>query len=219
MPRRPRLRDVASWTLSLLATVATDAQASVVYDNLAPGGGAQGNDNTFANISRWGQQFTASSGGSVTDINLNLSLRDAQSGTFDVQLWSGRGTTPTASLVTLKTLHWTDVPLNSGATNTSAFVEVTSFASSDTLTSGTVYWLVISQAADGPAAKRWTVTGSGGQTASFSQSMNGGLGAWTNQGTSVNLGVQITVGVVPGTGLAAIGMVGVAGMAGRRRRR
>lgn len=120
VPRRPRLRDVASWTLSLLATVATDAQASVVYDNLAPGGGAQGNDNTFANISRWGQQFTASSGGSVTDINLNLSLRDAQSGTFDVQLWSGRGTTPTASLVTLRTLHWADVPLNSGATNTSA---------------------------------------------------------------------------------------------------
>ena len=106
--------------------------------------------------------------------------------------------------------------MNSATENTSAFVEVTSFASSYTLTSGTVYWLVISQALNGPAAKRWTVTGSGGQTASFNQIANGGLGAWTNQGTSVNLGAQITVGAVPGTGLAAIGMIGVAS---RRRRR
>lgn len=148
----------------------------------------------------------------MTNIKLNLYRRNAQSGTFDVQLWSGSGTTPTASLATLTTLNWADVPLNSAPINTSAFVEVTSFASSYTLTSGTVYWLVISQAADGPSAKRWTVTGSGGQTASFSTF----FGTWTNQGTSVNLGAQITVGVVPGTGLAAIGMIGVAS---RRRRR
>jgi len=211
MTRRPRVRDLAPWTLALVA-VATDAQASVAYNNLAPGGGDESLDKNFGNISRWGQQFTASSGGSVTNIKLNLYRRDTQTGTFDVQLWSGSGTTPTASLVTLTTLNWADVPLNSGATNTSAFVEVSSFASSYTLTSGTVYWLVISQAADGPSAKRWTVTGSGGQTASFSTF----FGTWTNQGTSVNLGAQITVGVVPGTGLAAIGMIGVAS---RRRRR
>lgn len=214
MTRRPRVRDLAPWTLAL-AAIATDAQASVAYNNLAPGGGVESGDKNFGNISRWGQQFTASSGGSVTNIKLNVSRRNTQSGTFDVQLWSGSGTTPTASLVTLKTLNWADVPLNSTGFNTSAFVEITSFASNDTLTSGTVYWLVISQAADGPAAKRWTVTGSGGQAASFSTF----FGTWTNQGTSVNLGAQITVGAVPGTGLAAIGMVGVAGMAGRRRRR
>ena len=90
----------------------------------------------------------------MTNIKLNLYRRNTQTGTFDVQLWSGSGTTPTASLATLTTLNWADVPLNSAATNTSAFVEVTSFASSYTLTSGTVYWLVISQALNGPQAKR-----------------------------------------------------------------
>jgi|GEM_PF-5177826 len=51
MTRRPRVRDLAPWTLALVA-VATDAQASVAYNNLAPGGGAESGDRTFANRSR-----------------------------------------------------------------------------------------------------------------------------------------------------------------------
>ena len=165
--------------------------AQVIYHNLAAGGGAQSSDKNFANIGRWAQQFTASNSGPVANVKLNLYRRNTQSGTFDVQLWSGTDTTPTTILVTLKTINWEDVPLNSTSTNTNAFVEITSFTNNYTLQSGSSYWLVISQAANGPNAKRWSVAGSGRRTASFNYLTT----TWTNQGTTVNLGAQLSVKV------------------------
>jgi uncharacterized protein (TIGR02145 family) len=164
--------------------------AKVIYHNLAAGGGAEASDKSFGNIGRWAQQFTASNSGPVANVKLNLYRRNTQSGTFDVQLWSGTDT-PTTILVTLKTINWADVPLNSTTTNTNAFVEITSFTNNYTLQSGSSYWLVISQAANGPSAKRWSVAGSGRRTASFNYINT----TWTNQGTTVNLGAQLSVKV------------------------
>lgn len=195
-------------SLAVLAVCCGPAKAGIIYNNLAPGGGNESSDKTFASISRWGQQFTASSGGTVANLKLNLYRQNepSQSLTFDVQLWSGSGTTPIASLATLKTLNWEDVPLNSTATNTSDFIEITSFAENYNLVSGTTYWLVVSQATNGPQAKRWSVTGSGGQTASF----NANTGTWTNRGTDVNLGAQISIvpepSALPMVVLALIGL-------------
>ncbi|WP_345088803.1 T9SS sorting signal type C domain-containing protein [Flavobacterium chungnamense] len=163
-----------------------------VYNNLAPGGGTAANDKNFANISRWAQQFTASRSGSVSNIKLNLYRSNASTGgstTFDVQLWSGSGAIPTALLASLKTVNWSDFPINSAATNTSNFVNINNFSSNYDLIAGTTYWLVINQSANGPANKKWSIVGSGRQTASFNFNTN----TWTNQGTVSNLGAEVTV--------------------------
>uniref|UniRef100_UPI003593F311 MBG domain-containing protein n=1 Tax=Aquiflexum sp. TaxID=1872584 RepID=UPI003593F311 len=162
---------------------------TAVLNNLSPGGGAESNDKTYANISRWAQQFTADESGPISNIKLNLYLRNGQSGAFNLELWSGSGTTPTSSLALLKTLDWSSLTVNNTTTNTDSFIEVTSLDNTYSLVSGTQYWLVVSQASNGPQAKRWTVTGSGQQTASY----NAKQGLWTNQGTAANMGCQISV--------------------------
>lgn len=173
-------------------------KAEVVFDNLAPGGGATTNDKNFANISRWAQGFTSNAAGFVTNVKLNIYTTNSQTGLFTVELWSDGGTNPNAKLATLKTLNWsTDVPLNNTSTNTSQYVEITSFEENFNIDNGVTYWLVINQAANGPFAKRWTVNGTGiGQTASY----NFNTSTWTNTGSASNLSGQITVAVPePGT--------------------
>lgn len=178
------------------------AKCDVAYDNLAPGGGAVTSDKTFGSIAAWGQQFTANANGSFTNIKLNLyvtSLPQTQFPTFRIELWSDGGANPGARLATLKTTDWNNgVPFNNTPANTSAYLEVTTFDQNYSINSGTTYWLVVNQPdGNGPAAKRWTVNGSGlGQTASY----NFTTGLWTNRGNTTNLGAQITVAVPePGT--------------------
>jgi len=191
-------------------------RGDVTFDNLAPGGGLTSSDRNFGGLSRWGQQFTANSNGSFTNIKINLyrAVDNAQSPTFNIQIWSNSGVLPGTSLATLKTLNWSDLPLISG-TNTSSFVEVTSFEDNYSITKDSVYWLVVNQITNGPAAHHWAINGSGlGQTASFSGT------TWTNAGSTVNLGAQVTVAVPePGT-LILTGSTMVLGLGawlGRRR--
>ncbi len=123
-------------------------RGDIVYNNLAPGGASEANDKTFTNISRWGQQFTATSSGSFTNIKLNLYRRNDQSADFTVQLWStsgtGAGSLPSSILATLKTLNWTDMTLNNTSTNTSAYTEITTFAANYDIVQDSTYWLVVS---------------------------------------------------------------------------
>lgn len=195
------------------------ARGGVVYDNLAPGGGATTSDRSFANISRWGQQFTATSSGLFTNIKLNLYRTSGTTGAFKVELWSnsGTGTLPSASLATLKTLDWSSVVQNFTGTNTSDYLDISSFESNYMIDQGSVYWLVLVQAGNGTAARYWTTAGSGlGQTASY----NANTSTWTNAGSSPDLGAQITVAVPePGTFLlTAFGLAAGAGAVWKKRR-
>lgn len=212
---------LASMTLSLFAAVAvtSESHATVAYSNLAVAGGATSADFSFANRSRIAQQFTAAGTGSITSVKLNLYRDTSWYGPhqyYNVEIWSGSGTTPTASLAVLTTngdWNTTDIVSGTHAAPVSV-VEFTAFSANTTLTAGTTYWIVVTQAGNGPASKRWILAGSGGQTASY----NANTSTWTNNGTGSNLGAQITVGAVPGSGLAAIGLAGLAGAERRRRR-
>lgn len=181
------------------------ARGAIVLDNLAPGGGATSSDKSFVNIAGWGERFTATDSGDVTNLKVNLYRTNTQSGAYSLELWDGGATTPGSLLVTLKTLDWSNVPLNSTTTNTAAYVEVTTFDNTYSIVSGTSYWLVVKQPANGPAAKRWTVTGSGMQAASF----NANTSLWTNVGTGSNLGAQITVSSVPEPSTCAMALAGL----------
>lgn len=230
-PARPAASSIGRrrWRSTLLASVlavalgslvASDAAASsVAYSNLSAGGTATADDFSFANRSRIAQQFTAGASGDITSVTLNLYRDQAWYGPhrfYNVEIWSGNGTTPTASLAVLTTSgDWNTTAIVSGTHGTPpSTVEFTSFTGNTTLVAGTKYWIVVTQAGNGPASKRWIVTGSGNQMASYSAINN----TWSNDGTSGNLGAQITVGVVPGSGLAALA-VGAAGIRGRRRSR
>lgn len=203
--------------LEAISFGASGLRADIVYNNLAPGGGATSSDKTFANISRWGQQFTATSSGSFTNIKLNLYRTNSITGAFTIQLWSGSGSLPTASLATLKTLDWNNTITNGTNLNTSAFVEISTFENNYSVIKDSVYWLVLVQAGNGTAGKHWAIAGSGlGQTASY----NSTTSAWTNTGNSANLGAQITVAVPePGTFLLTVlGLAAGAGAAWKKRR-
>lgn len=195
------------------------ASASIAYKNLSAGGTATAADFSFANRSRIAQQFTANASGDITSVTLNLYRDQSWYGPhqfYNVEIWSGSGTTPTASLAVLATGDdWNTTAIVSGTHGTPAStVEFTSFTGNTTLAAGTKYWIVVTQAGNGPASKRWIVTGSGNQMASYSE-LNG---TWSNNGPAENLGALIEVGSVPGAGLAAIGGAGFAGGVRRRRR-
>lgn len=175
---------------------------TIILNNLAPGGAATSGDKTYGNISRWAERFTATHTGAISDIKLNLYRTNVNTNGFDdynVELWSGSGTTPSAQLAILATANWLNtVPLNSGTVNTSSFVNFTTgtlntITNQALVTSGSSYWLAVTFAGNGPAAKRWTVSGSGFQTASFSALSN----TWTAVGSSSSLGAQISVAPVP----------------------
>lgn len=211
---------IASMILAFMVAVASESHATVAYNNLAVAGGLTSADFSFAGRSRIAQQFTAAGTGLITSVKLNLYRDQSFYGTsqyYNVEIWSGSGTTPTSSLAVLTTNgDWSTTAIVSGThASPVSVVEFTTLSGTTTLTAGTKYWIVVTQAVNGPASKRWIVAGSGNQTASY----NANTSTWTNNGTGSNLGAQVTVGAVPGTGLAAIGMVGVAAMAGRRRRR
>ncbi|MEB2782957.1 MBG domain-containing protein, partial [Algoriphagus sp. C2-6-M1] len=174
-----------------------DGNSIFTLNNLTPGGGATSSDKNFANISKWAQQFTSNESGVISSLKLNLYRTNNQSGSFAVELWSGNGTIPTSQLVVLKTLDWTNVPLNNTATTTTDFIELTSLENSYSVVSGTKYWIVVSQPSNGPFAKRWAVNGSGNETASYNANQN----LWTGNGTSIDLGYQIEI-EVPGTYIA-----------------
>lgn len=218
---RCRLRvSTLAWTLAVMLgmlAVGETARAAVAYGNLAAGGTATADDLSFGNRSRIAQQFTAASSGSITSIKLNLYRDQSWYGPhqyYDVEIWSGSGSLPTASLATLANGDWNTTAIVSGTHGTpGSTVEFTSFTGNTTLAAGTTYWIVVTQAGNGPASKRWIKAGSGNQVASY----NANQSSWSNEGTSFNLGVQISVGAVPGAGVAAIGMAGAA--AGSRRRR
>ncbi|MEB2787111.1 MBG domain-containing protein, partial [Algoriphagus persicinus] len=171
-----------------------DGNSIFTLNNLTPGGGATSSDKNFANISKWAQQFTANESGVISSLKLNLYRTNNQSGSFAVELWSGNGTIPTSQLVVLKTLDWTNVPLNNTATTTTDFIELTSLENSYSVVSGTKYWIVVSQPSNGPFAKRWAVNGSGNETASYNTNQN----LWTGNGTAIDLGYQIEI-EVPGS--------------------
>jgi hypothetical protein len=188
---------------AVAALVATRAQAQIVLDNLAPGGPPAAQYKNYANISRWAQEFTATATGLISDVKLNLYRTNTQSGAFTVEIWSDAGTIPGTSQAVLKTLDWSNVALN----DLSAPTHIISFENNITLASGTTYWLVVSQASNGPAAKRWAINGSGiGNTASYSGT------TWTSVGTTLNLGAQITVGsAIPEPSTYAL-IVGISGL-------
>ena len=179
-----------------------DGNPSATLNNITPGGGATSSDKNFANISKWAQQFTASESGSISNLKLNLYRANNQVGPFVVELWSGTGTIPTSQLAVLKTLDWSMVPLNNTATTTADFIELTNLENSYSVVSGTKYWVVVSQASNGPFAKRWAVNGSGNETASY----NANQGLWTGNGTALNLGYQIEI-QVPGSYIAPLDFV------------
>ena len=164
---------------------------SFAFSNLASPGGLTADDRNFANISRWGQEFTAAASGQISEVKVNLYRTNAQTGAFNLELWSDSGgSNPTASLVVLKTLDWSDLAINNTETNQAEVVTVSSLDGTYTVASGTNYWLVLTQAANGPQAKRWTSTGSGlGDVASY----NTNAGTWTNYGATSNLGAEISV--------------------------
>ncbi|MGO4822312.1 MULTISPECIES: hypothetical protein [unclassified Flavobacterium] len=160
----------------------------LVFDNLAPAGTA-----TFVNypnIRAWGQQFTPTTGGFLTNVKINLYRTNYQDGIFIIELWSDNGSSgisalPNTKLATLYTSNWNNLELN----NTSAITNVNSFTENYNLVNGTSYWLVVNQDRNGPAARRWATTGSGlGQTANINSN-----GVWVNSGSNPNLGAQISV--------------------------
>ena len=222
-----------SWSVIRLVLVALSltcgwpverVQGGLILNNLAPGGGATASDKNFGAIGRWAQKFTATESGAISDVKLNIyRTNDNTNGfnTFNVELWSGAGSTPSSQLVVLTSGSWLSVTtVNSGTANTSAYADFpkNSFANNYTVTSGSSYWLVLSFAGNGPAAKRWTVNGSGYQTALYSYSS----GSWTGVGTSASLGAQISVAPVPEIDPAGLGSVlaivcGTVGLMERRR--
>ena len=190
-------------TITVVYSLAgADGNPSVTLNNITPGGGATSSDKNFANISKWAQQFTASESGLISSLKLNLYRTNNQTGPLVVELWSGIGTTPASQLAVLKTLDWSMVPLNNTATTTADFIELTNLENSYSVVSGTKYWVVVSQASNGPAAKRWAVNGSGNETASY----NANQDLWTGNGTSLNLGYQIEI-QVPGSYIAPMDFV------------
>ncbi|WP_213523618.1 fibronectin type III domain-containing protein [Nonlabens sp.] len=187
------LTNGTSYTFTITATnafgtsvVSNVSQAVIpgnIYDNLATT--AFGID--YGNKSKIGQQFLATGGGQLVQVEVNLFRTNSQSGTFTVELWSNiaNSTHPLAKLATLNSSDWSNMPLNSITP-----YSITSFTQNYTLIAGTYYWLVVSQPANGPAAKRWAINGSGlGQTAEY----NNNNSTWTNLGSSQNFGARIKI--------------------------
>jgi hypothetical protein len=170
-----------------------DGNPQTVLDNLAPGSGLTSNDKSYANTSRWAQQFTANESGPISSVKLNLYRDQSFYGgfqTYNVEIWSGSGTTPTEIIGVLKSGDWATTAIVSGTHGIPAsVVEFTPLSGNVVLESGTRYWIVVTQDGNGPASKRWVVSGSGHQTASY----NANQGLWTNQGTAANLGYQVSV--------------------------
>jgi hypothetical protein len=177
-----------SGSVNIYGKIGSLPEGLPVFDNLVPSGTVTYRD--YPNISAWGQQFTAVTGGLLASVKINLYTSNSQTGPFDLELWSDNGllvasALPQTKLATLYSSNWSTVALNSPTAVTS----VTSFIESYTLVSGTAYWLVVKQDRNGPAARRWATTGLGlGQTANYNYTSN-----WINSGSSPNLGVQISV--------------------------
>lgn len=180
-----------TFTITATNTIGTSISSNVseavipvnfVFDNLATT--ASGLD--YGNKSKIGQQFLATGGGQLVQVEVNLFRTNSQSGAFTVELWSNNSnsTRPQSLLATLNSSDWSNMPLNSITPTYS----ITSFTQNYTLVAGTYYWLVVSQPANGPAAKRWAKNGSGlGQTAVYNNNNN----TWTNLGSSENFGARI----------------------------
>jgi hypothetical protein len=191
------------------------AHGFVAFDSLTTGGEPEDSDvGTFASRSKWAQSFTPGKTAKIGEIKLNLYRRNSQSGPFTVEVWEGAtgdNSTPGAKLATLKTLDWADMPLNSSGTATSDYVSVNQFEENVELSSQGLYWIVVSQAANGPFAKFWASKASGSNTG-WVNAFNASQNKWNPFGektTALNLGLQVTMSTCLDS--VEVGQVGTGG--------
>ena len=215
-PRRPRFGVLASLAASATLLMSTSlTAAAVLLDNTSNGTAAfasSGSDLTSL-LTKQGLEFSIGAGHtfSLSSLKLGLAGLTPTAPSFTVELWNSGGASVlgsqsfTASAATTGYYDFTLTQI--------AFSNLSAGNYYLTVSSTNTYWYNLS-----PTATPTSPT-TGFSFVGYRRSTNNGA-TWGSTGNQNSIFLQGTVNAagVPGSGLAAIGTLGVAGVARRRRR-